>query len=95
MENKSDTHVRVQKNGTLGWLHKTTWKRIGEQSNQEGWVLVPLEPSEVLEIREKKMAIQVPVQGSNYQNESAIVAKNEPVKEEEIIKVKRAYNKKS
>ncbi len=35
MENKSDTHVRVQKNGIEGWLHKTTWNRIGMESNKD------------------------------------------------------------
>ncbi len=41
------------------------------------------------------MSIQHPVQGSNFQSEPVIVAKNEPVKEEEIIKTKRPYNKKA
>lgn len=93
MENKSDTHVRVQKNGIEGWLHKTTWTRIGEQSNRDGWVLVALDPSEVLQIREKKMSNQAPVQYS--QPENVIAAKNEPVQEEQIIKTKRKYTRKA
>lgn len=94
MENEQ--FVKVQKNGVPGRLHVTTWKRIGMESNKEGWVLLPSEPSEVTEIREKKMTNQSKsqVQEQFYQQESAIVAKSEPVIEENIIKTKRKYTRK-
>lgn len=87
--------VNVQKNGYKGRLHITTWKRIGMENNKEGWVLDASEPSEVLEIREKKIANQA-VPDFNYQSAPVIVEKSEPinVKEEEIIKTKRKYTKK-
>lgn len=72
---KSETHVKVQKNGNEGWLHKTTWKRIGEHNNKEGWVLVPNEPAEVLAVREKKAN---PVAEQLSHEESVIVEKSEP-----------------
>ncbi len=88
--------VNVQKNGYKGKLHITTWKRIGMEYNKEGWVLDVSAPSEVAEIREKKIANQAPVPDFNYQNAPVIAEKSEPanVKEEEIIKTKRKYTKK-
>lgn len=88
---EKDQFVNVQKNGYKGKLHITTWKRIGMEYNKEGWVLIPDEPSEVTEIREKKMSIQSqkPVQEMSYQQENVIVEKSEPVIEENILKVKK------
>jgi hypothetical protein len=54
MEDKSQTHIRVQKNGVEGWLAKTTWTRIGGNANKDGWVEIQSEPSEVIALREKK-----------------------------------------
>jgi len=84
MENKD--FVKVQKNGVEGRLHITTWKRIGEESNKEGWVLIPAEPLEVTEIREKKMAHQA--QEQSFLQENAIAVKSD-IKEEDIIKLKK------
>lgn len=82
---EDDQFVQVQKGGQPGRLHKTTWKRIGEHNNKEGWILVP---SEVNDIREKKISSQLR-QEPSYQNEPVTVAKNEPVDEQAIIKVKK------
>lgn len=86
MENKD--FVKVQKNGIEGRLHITTWKRIGEESNKEGWVLIPNEPLEVTEIREKKMAHQAQAQEQSFQQENVIAVKSD-IKEEDIIKLKK------
>ena len=93
MENSE--FVNVQKNGYKGRLHITTWKRIGMENNKEGWVLDVSAPSEVAEIREKKIANQQ-VPDYNYQSAPVIAEKSEPanVNEEEIVKTKRKYTKK-
>jgi hypothetical protein len=81
--------VKVQKNGVEGKLHITTWERIGKENNKEGWILIPTEPLEVTQIREKKIAAEL-----SNQSESAI-AENKPViNEDDIVKTKRKYNKK-
>lgn len=81
--------VKVQKNGVEGKLHVTTWERIGKENNKEGWILIPSEPLEVTEIREKKIAAELSSQSAN-----AIVESKPLVNEDDIVKTKRKYNKK-
>lgn len=74
---KSQTHVKVVKNGIEDWLPKTTWKAIGESDNKDGWILIPSTPPEAIEIKQKSRQVEAPV---------AEVA--EEVVNEETIKVK-------
>lgn len=76
-------YVIAQKNGIEGYLHQTTWTRIGGHENKDGWVLVPSDPAEVLAIREKKTN---PAQGIPSQEENVIAVKNDHFNPEGEIK---------
>ncbi len=61
---RTESHVRVTKNGIEDWLPKATWKSIGEQENKDGWILIQNTPPEAIEIKmkSKEVAQQVVVE---------------------------------
>ena len=54
---KSETHVRVQKNGVEDWISKRVIEKLVngiEDVKKQGWQIMPVEPIEIQELRSKK-----------------------------------------